>query len=113
MNLALTSNRTGETLRITVVGTHLNAARAPAFKAGVAATPWEGVTSVEIDLSTVEFLDSSGVGALLCVARKKPTMPRLTRLIHARPDVLAVLELMRLDQVFEWASYGLAPSDVA
>ena len=102
MNLVLTSQITDDTLRFTVVAAQLTAARATAFKAGVEAARWAGVTQVEIDLGAVVFLDSSGVGALLSVVRKRPRLQRLTRLIGVRPEVGAVLELICLQAVFDW-----------
>ena len=102
MNLILTSRVTNDTLRFTVVTAQLNAARAPQFKAGVEAARWAGVTQVEIDLGAVKFVDSSGVGALLSVVRNRPRLQRLTRLIGVQPEVGAVLELMCLQEVFDW-----------
>ncbi len=102
MNLVLSSKITGDTLRFTVMAAHLNAAHAPEFKAGVEAARWSGVTQVEIDLGAVEFVDSSGVGALLSVVRKRPPHQLPTRLMHVKPKVVAVLELMCLRPVFDW-----------
>ena len=49
----------------------------------------------------VDFLDSSGIGALLSVY-KRLTKPQSTmRLIHVKPAVQSVLELMRMHRVFE------------
>lgn len=104
MNLVMTSRVTDDTLRFTVVAVQLNAALAPEFKAGVEAARWAGVTQVVIDLGAVKFVDSSGVGALLSVVRKHPNLQRLTRLIGVHPEVGAVLELLCLQQVFDWAN---------
>lgn len=102
MNLVLTSRVSDDTLRFTVVAAQLNAARAADFKAGVEAARWAGVNQVEIDLGAVKFVDSSGVGALLSVVRKHQKSQRATRLIGVQPEVVAVLELLCLQEVFDW-----------
>lgn len=98
--ICTTAIRAG-TFYITVGCIRLDAAVASEFKAKVESAWKTGVTRVEIDLGAVEFVDSSGVGALLSVFRKLPTDRGLTRLTHVRPGVWAVLELLRLRALFE------------
>lgn len=52
---------------------------------------------VRVDLSAVDFIDSSGIGALLSLF--KSTSQNLT-LVRPKPAVLSVLELLRLHRVF-------------
>jgi anti-sigma B factor antagonist len=101
MSLVLNTSVVNGKLRVTVLVTRLDAAIARDFKAGVEAA-WTGaVTAVEIDLAAVEFVDSSGIGALLSVYRRLPAGAGATRLVNVKPGVLAVLELLRLHRVFE------------
>ena len=57
-----------------------------------------GERRVCVDLSRVEFVDSSGVGALLSLYKQVEGKMRLER---PTPTVLSVLELLRLHRVFE------------
>jgi anti-sigma B factor antagonist len=101
MSLVLNTSMTNGKLRVTVLVSRLDAAIARDFKAGVDAAWTTGVTAVEIDLASVEFVDSSGIGALLSVYRKLPAGAGATKLVNVKPGVLAVLELLRLHRVFE------------
>lgn len=101
MSLVLKTSVSGAKLSVTVLVSRLDAAIAREFKAGVEAAWVPGLTEVEIDLGAVEFVDSSGIGALLSVYRKLPAGAGVTRLKQVKPGVLAVLELLRLHRVFE------------
>lgn len=101
MSLVLQTSVKNGKLNVTVLVSRLDAAIARDFKAGVEAAWMAGLTQVEIDLGAVEFVDSSGIGALLSVYRKLPPGVGATRLTKVRPEVLAVLELLRLHRVFE------------
>lgn len=58
------------------------------------------VESLAIDLRGVEFLDSSGVGALLSVYKKLPPDKPSVKLLHVQPAVQTVIELLRLHRIF-------------
>ena len=61
----------------------------------------EAASGVEIDLSGVEYMDSSGVATLVegfKIAREKSTS---FVLVSPSQSVMRVLELARLDSVFE------------
>jgi anti-sigma B factor antagonist len=101
MSLVLqTTVMTGK-LGVKVLVSRLDAAIARSFKADVSAAWVVGIERVEIDLGAVDFVDSSGIGALLSVYRKLPPGVGVTRLINVKPAVLAVIELLRLHNVFE------------
>lgn len=78
----------------------LDAVAAPGLKERFANFAFgSGVDRIEIDLRTVEFIDSSGVGALLTLYRRAPAGV-VVHLCNVRAEVRAVLELLRLHQVF-------------
>lgn len=54
---------------------------------------------VVLDMSAVQFMDSSGLGALIAVFKQ---MPKGHRLMLARPgeNVMRVLKLTRMDTIF-------------
>jgi len=58
------------------------------------------VTRAEIDLGTVQFIDSSGIGLLLNIYRKLPAADEVVTILNAQPGVRAVLELLRLNRIF-------------
>jgi anti-sigma B factor antagonist len=92
------------TLRITVGSTRLDAAIAGEFKERVESAWVAAVTRVEINLGAVEFIDSSGVGALISIFRKSLSVRGGIRLTQVRPGVWAVLELLHLCALFESVS---------
>ena len=88
-------------LKITVRVRRLDAASARDFKLECEAA-WQAVVeSVEIDLGQVEFVDSSGIGALLSVYKKLPAQSAGVKLRREKPAVQSVIELLRLHRIFE------------
>jgi anti-anti-sigma factor len=59
---------------------------------------------ISIDCERVSFIDSSGVGALLFVHNLVPEEYRPIRLKNVTPQVLSVLELVRVHQYFAFSS---------
>lgn len=102
MSLVLKTSVIDGKLSVKVQVSRLDAAIARDFKAGVDAAFTSDVKQVEINLAEVDFVDSSGVGALLSVYRKLPAGTGVTRLTQVKPSVRAVLELLRLHRVFEF-----------
>lgn len=79
----------------------LDASVADRFKAACAAAWRPEVRELSIDLREVEFVDSTGIGALLSLYRRMPAeSPRLVRLCHVRRGVRSVIELLRLQAIF-------------
>lgn len=100
MNLTFITTVNAGTLCITVNTTRLDAAIAGDLKAGVEAAWPAGVHRVEINLGAVEFIDSSGVGALISIFRKSRSVAGGIRLSQVRPGVQAVLDLLHLGPLF-------------
>lgn len=88
-------------LRITVKAKRLDAAGARDFKQECDAAWSPAVASVVIDLDAVEFIDSSGVGALLSLYKKLPPGQASVKLARLKPTVQSVIELLRLHRIFE------------
>jgi len=89
------------TLQIVLKIKRLDAASARDFKQECEAGWSPAVTSVSIDLGTVEFVDSSGVGALLSLYKKLPPGQASVKLTRLKPTVQSVIELLRLHRIFE------------
>jgi len=92
----------------------LDAATAAAFKDGVKPM-LTGAAKVVLDLSKVEFIDSSGLGALVASLRQAHAVGADIKLSGLRKPVRALFELVRMHRVFEVfnsaeeavASYGV------
>src|SRR2546430_12299146 len=82
----------------------LSAANSEAFRKEVQ-TAWNAsLQAMEIDLSQTQFVDSSGLGALIAVHKwatcdNAEDVP--VRLLNPPPGVQQVLELTRLHRTFE------------
>lgn len=94
--------REGVTVNLSLEINLLDAAAAKQVKARLLSVPLDGVTRVVIDLGPVEFIDSSGIGALLSLCRRLPA-GAVVQLTRVQAEVRAVLELLRLHRVFEIA----------
>lgn len=71
------------------------------FKQAVQKGEKEGLQRFIIDLSALTFLDSSGLGALVASLRGIAQNGGDMRLAAPGPEVQALLELTRLDRVFD------------
>jgi anti-sigma B factor antagonist len=89
------------TLVLTVLTPRLDAASASEFKKICAATWQPAITGVTADLAQLEFVDSSGVGALLSLYRQLPPPNPSVKLLRVKPQVQAVIEMLRLHRIFE------------
>ncbi|MBM2575914.1 STAS domain-containing protein [Jannaschia sp. Os4] len=92
------SVRRGEVLVLTVNGRRVDAAGSVAFKEAVRDALAGADGRVVMDLSAVEFIDSSGLGAL--VASAKAAGEGGLELAGAGPLVRKVLALTHMDRVF-------------
>ncbi len=73
---------------------------APRFKEDLLALIDEGMTDILVDLTGVEFIDSTALGVLIGgVKRLHPLDGHLVLVAHSRP-VLKILAITGLDQVF-------------
>jgi anti-anti-sigma factor len=60
----------------------------------------DGVEEVVMDFSQVQFVDSSGVGALVSVHKRVAEKGNAVTLKNCCPAVTSVIELLRLHRVF-------------
>lgn len=101
MNSLVESNIVEGKLSAELSVNRLDAASARDFKKQVDQIWSDDVTSVEFDFSTVDFIDSSGIGALLGVYKRLPSGDASVRLNHVKAPVQSVIELLRLHRIFE------------
>jgi anti-sigma B factor antagonist len=72
---------------------------APQLKSVVGAAVASGKTPVVVDLAGVDFLDSSGLGALISGLRATRQVGSDLRIAAAAAQVLAVLKLTNIDRI--------------
>jgi anti-anti-sigma factor len=83
----------------------LNAASIRAFREAVGAAAKLGLPVIELDLSQVSSLDAFGLGVLAAMYRQVSARAPLgvapVRLLNPQPAVQQMLELARMDLLFE------------
>ena len=97
--MALSSNTTDDTQVISVHCDRIDAAMAIQFKEDMRAETENEVRRVILDLSSVEFIDSSGLGAIVASMKQLGDGRRLD-LAGLQPVVEKVFRLTRMDTVF-------------
>ena len=84
---------------VTIEGPRLDVAATPGFRKRMADLVEEGERELLLDFSNVEFVDSSGLGAVVGLLKLVGRHGRV-ELTGLRPAVRKVFRLTRMDQVF-------------
>ena len=98
--MSLTSTVSGSARIVTVNADRIDAAIAIQFKEDMRMETEEGPDRVILDLSSVAFIDSSGLGAIVA-AMKQLGDDRSLDLAGLTPMVQKVFHLTRMDTVFK------------
>ena len=99
--MELTSREDGDITILTVTGDLVIGEPETTFKKTVTALLEEGRVNLLVDLSNVGFLDSSGLGALVRALTQSQKEGGQTKLLNAGPQVRKLLQMTKLDSVFE------------
>jgi anti-sigma B factor antagonist len=83
------------------VAGEIHATTAPAFSERLNETLANGTTGVILDLTGVEFIDSTGLSVLLNGLRRVTRVRGSMVLACANPTVLRLFEITKLDSTFE------------
>lgn len=97
--MQLTTRAQGDMLVVTAQGARIDASGAIAFKERMREIVAGAHRRVVLDLSQVDFLDSSGLGAVVAV-RKMLGSDRVLELAGLTPTVEKVFRLTRMDTIF-------------
>jgi anti-sigma B factor antagonist len=97
----LTTRDDGRVTIVTVHGNLVIGDPEAAFKKTITRLLEEGRVNLLVDLSGVTFLDSSGLGALVRALTNSQKDGGQTKLLGAGPQVRKLLEMTKLDSVFE------------
>ncbi|PTW51559.1 MULTISPECIES: STAS domain-containing protein [Rhodovulum] len=97
--MKLQSQLRGDAVHVVVDEERIDSAVAIRFKEAVREQAADGPARVVLDLRNVEFLDSSGLGAVVAVM-KLIGAGRQLELCNLTPNVDKVFRLTRMDRVF-------------
>ena len=99
--MELTSREDGDITILTVTGDLVIGEAETTFKKTVTQLLEQGRVNLLVDLSAVGFLDSSGLGALVRALTNSQKEGGQTKLLHAGPQIRKLLQMTKLDSVFE------------
>ena len=99
MELRITLHDEGDVCVMKLSG-EVDVYTAPEFKARLTESIDQGCSHVVVDLGAVEFMDSSGLGALVSGLRRIKERDGTIRLAGAREPILKVFGITGLDRVF-------------
>jgi anti-sigma B factor antagonist len=99
--MELTTREEGDITILTVTGDLVIGEPETTFKKTITRLLEEGRVNLLVDLSAVGFLDSSGLGALVRALMLAQKEGGSAKLLHAGPQVRKLLQLTKLDSVFE------------
>ena len=100
-------------LNLKVLDKRMDARSAAEFKDRVGALIKDGNRFIALDLSEVEFIDSSGLGALVSILKQLGGQGEMV-IGGVRETVASLFKLTRLDKVFQmYADPGMALNAVS
>jgi anti-sigma B factor antagonist len=99
--MELSARDDGRVTVLTVRGDLVIGEPESAFKKMITRLLEEGKVNLLVDLEEVKFLDSSGLGALVRAMTMSQKEGGQTKLLRAGPQVRKLLEMTKLDSVFE------------
>jgi anti-sigma B factor antagonist len=100
MGLTIDQTENDSKIRISVRG-EVDLYTSPDLRAAIMKSVPSAVAGVEVELAGVEYMDSSGVATLVEGFKSARKNSKTFVLLKPSPSVMKVLELARLDAVFE------------
>jgi anti-sigma B factor antagonist len=91
----------GESIRILDACGEIHVSTAPRFSERLNQAIADGRTSLVLDFSRVEFIDSTGLSVLLNGLRRLTRRQGSLALVCTNPTVLRLFEITRLDSTFD------------
>ena len=96
----MTTETAGDISIVLIPGKALDASNSKDFKAGIAPLLTPGAKIV-LDLGNLDFVDSSGLGAMVSSLRQISGVGGDLKLCGLKKPVRALIELVRMHRVFE------------
>ncbi|MGA1869346.1 MAG: STAS domain-containing protein [bacterium] len=98
--MELENLKAGEILVVTPLDHRMDAYGAPDFKEKMSAFINEGNSRVVLNLSEVDFIDSSGLGSIISALKMLGTNGNMV-ICCVKSTVMSMFELTRMDRVFQ------------
>jgi anti-sigma B factor antagonist len=98
--LDIAVRKTGESSAVVAVGGEIDVYTSPVLQERLVDVLKEGHSNITLDLSRVTFLDSTGLGVLITALKRCRSAEGDLELVTAQPNVLKVLEITGLNDVF-------------
>ena len=92
----------GTELKVQVNTRRLDATNVEGLRARIEEYVTDLVDSIQIDMSGVEFIDSSGIGVLLSLQRCLKDNSGAVTLVGVEGAVLSIIELLHLNKAFKF-----------
>jgi anti-sigma B factor antagonist len=89
------------TTRVIAVQGEIHVTTAPEFSARLNEAIADGIAAVVLDLSAVDFIDSTGLSVLLNGLRRVTRAQGRLALVVTNPTVLRLFEITKLDTTFD------------
>lgn len=99
--LDITVRKASEDTAVVAVAGEIDVYTSPALQSRLVEVLRDGSSSVILDLSNVTFLDSTGLGVLITALKRCRSADGDLTLVTAQPNVLKVLEITGLNDVFQ------------
>ena len=93
MSLVVSPNRSGDACVVKVAG-EVDVWNADELRSALDAELASGVSAMEVDLSEVPYIDSTGIGVLVGVARRAADASVALRVANPQRNVARVLSLL-------------------
>jgi|SRR5580704_17342935 anti-sigma B factor antagonist len=91
---------------VLLVRGEIDVASAPEFHASLSDLIGQGPEIIIVDMSDVSFIDSTGLGVLVGAEKQMRDAGQALRLVVTQPQIIRLLELTGLDEVFTILSNG-------
>ena len=101
--LAVETYRDGDGAMVLQLFGEFDLASVSTFEEELAGAEAEAVGPLVIDLSALEFIDSTGLGLLLAAHRRAEDNGRELVLLRGQPSVEKILRITGLDQILRFA----------
>jgi anti-sigma B factor antagonist len=99
--LDITVRKTNETSAVVAVAGEIDVYTSPVLQEKLVEILRDGSSTIVLDLSNVTFLDSTGLGVLITALKRCRNADGDLELVTAQPNVLKVLEITGLNDVFQ------------
>lgn len=95
-----TVSQTADRIEIVLCVDKLEAGNAGQFKDEIVQLPLRQTANVVVDISRLQYIDSSGIGALLSLLKALPEPKGNVTLLNPSRTVRSILELVRMHRIF-------------